>query len=229
MYSTVRSTSLRNARTSTSRLRSVVVVALGLTTSNARMAGTVPVRRRRYSPGMVAGGNSQGGAVDETLPGTLRAAVLLIAAEAAAVGVVAAFLVYEDLTASATSLAGALFVTGFAVAAAAALAALARALHRRRGGARGLAIVLQLMLLPIGYYMVTGGLAWLGWPLMALGLAGGGVAGEPGDDPRARAGRARQPTARSDLSAPARTSSPKGVCQKEQASRNVVSLAPFCP
>jgi hypothetical protein len=108
--------------------------------------------------------------VDETLPGTLRAAVLLIAAEAVAVGVVAAFLVYEDLTGTASSLAGALFVTGFAVAATAILAALARALHRRRGGARGLAVVLQLMLLPIGYYMVTGGVAWLGWPLLALGL-----------------------------------------------------------
>ncbi|MEE3918463.1 hypothetical protein V2I01_07365 [Micromonospora sp. BRA006-A] len=50
MYRTDRSTSLRNARTSTSRLRSLVVVAFGLTTRTARMGGTVP----RLPTGIVA-------------------------------------------------------------------------------------------------------------------------------------------------------------------------------
>lgn len=108
--------------------------------------------------------------MDQSLPVTLRTAIVLIAAESVAVTAVAGFLVFEDLTATATNLTGALFVTAFAVAAAATLAALARALHRRRGGARGLAVVLQLMLMPIGYYMIKGGLGWLGGPLMALGL-----------------------------------------------------------
>jgi hypothetical protein len=104
------------------------------------------------------------------LPTPLRWAVLLIAAEAAAVGGLALFLVYEDITATATSLTGALLVTAFAAGAALVLGALARALWHRRGGARGPAVVLQLMLLPVGYYMIRGGLAWLGAPLMALGI-----------------------------------------------------------
>ena len=113
-------------------------------------------------------------AVDGPLPGTLRAAVLLIAAEAVAMGALACFLMYEDLTGTATNLVGALFVTACAIAVAATLGAIARALHHRRGGGRGLAIVLQLMLLPVGYYMIKGGLAWLGVPAIALGV---GVAG----------------------------------------------------
>lgn len=106
----------------------------------------------------------------EPLPVALRAAVLLIAAEAAAVGVVAAYLVYEDLTATATSLTGALLITAFAVAAAVTLGALARALHHRRGGARGLTVVLQLMLLPVGYYLSVGGRPGVGVPVIGLAM-----------------------------------------------------------
>jgi hypothetical protein len=101
----------------------------------------------------------------------LRAAVVLIAVEAAAVAVLAAVLAYEDLTGTATTLAGAIAVTAFAAAAAVVLATLARALHRRRGGARGITIVLQLMLLAIGYYATTGGQAWVGVPVIAVALA----------------------------------------------------------
>jgi hypothetical protein len=105
-----------------------------------------------------------------TVPGSLRWAVWLLRGEAVALGLLAAFLIYEDLTGTANDLASALFVTGFAVAGAAALWALAVALYRRRAGARAPAIVLQLMLLPVGYYMIQGGLGWLGVPLFALGL-----------------------------------------------------------
>jgi hypothetical protein len=48
-------------------------------------------------------------------------------------------------------------------------------LHHRRGWARGPAIVLEMLFIPIGYYMTTGGLAWLGLPVMALGLVGAGL------------------------------------------------------
>jgi hypothetical protein len=109
--------------------------------------------------------------VDEPVPAPLRAAVVLIAVEAAAVAVLAAFLAYEDLTGTATTVAGAIAVTAFAAAAAAVLAALARALHRRRGGARGITIVLQLMLLAIGYYATTGGQPWAGVPTIITALA----------------------------------------------------------
>ncbi|KIR63190.1 hypothetical protein AB0B88_11040 [Micromonospora haikouensis] len=103
-------------------------------------------------------------------PTTLRWAVRLLRAEAVALGLVAAWLVWADLTATTTDLPSALLVTAFALGGAAALWALGGALGRRRAGARAPAIVLQLMLLPVGWYMIQGGLGWLGVPLMALGL-----------------------------------------------------------
>ncbi|MFC0529241.1 hypothetical protein [Phytohabitans kaempferiae] len=109
------------------------------------------------------------------LPSTLRWAVWLLIGEAAAVALVAAYLVYEDLTGTANDMVVALMVTGFAIAGAALLFVLARALSRRRAGARGPAIVLQLMLLPIGYFMIQGGLAWAGIPIIAIAVTVGGL------------------------------------------------------
>ncbi|MFK3983168.1 hypothetical protein ACI2K4_22670 [Micromonospora sp. NPDC050397] len=104
------------------------------------------------------------------VPGTLRGAVWLLRGEAIALALLAAYLIYADLTATASDLVNALFVTAFTVGGAVALWLLGGALGRRRAGARAPAIVLQLMLLPVGYYMIQGGLAWLGIPLMALGV-----------------------------------------------------------
>jgi len=109
------------------------------------------------------------------LPGTLRWAVWLLIGEAAAVALVAAYLVYEDLTGSANDMVVALMVTVFAAAGAAVLFLLARALGSRRAGARGPAIVLQLMLLPVGYFMIQGGLAWAGVPIIAIAVAVGAL------------------------------------------------------
>ncbi|MCL7456591.1 hypothetical protein AB0I85_00570 [Micromonospora echinofusca] len=106
----------------------------------------------------------------DPFPVTLRWAVRLLRAEAVAVGLVAAWLLWADLTATTTDLTSALLVTAFAIGAAAALWALGGALTRRRAGARAPAIVLQLMLLPIGWFMIQGGMGWLGVPLIALGL-----------------------------------------------------------
>ncbi|MEO3778090.1 hypothetical protein ABGB16_14840 [Micromonospora sp. B11E3] len=103
-------------------------------------------------------------------PTTLAWAVRLLRAEAVALGLVAVWLVWADLTADTTDLPSALLVTAFAGGGAAALWALGGALGRRRAGARAPAIVLQLMLLPVGWYMIQGGLGWLGVPLMALGV-----------------------------------------------------------
>ncbi|GAA2189007.1 hypothetical protein GCM10009848_32240 [Micromonospora lupini] len=129
------------------------------------MGGTVPLG----SPGIVARVT-----IDSApIPVTLRWAVRLLWAEAVAVGLIAVWLVWADLTATTTDLASALLVTAFAVGAAVALWALGRALLRRQAGARAPAIVLQLMLLPIGWFMIQGGLGWLGVPLMALGLGVG--------------------------------------------------------
>ncbi|WBB92581.1 hypothetical protein [Verrucosispora sp. WMMC514] len=103
-------------------------------------------------------------------PVTLRWAVRLLRGQAVAVGLVAAWLIFADLTATTTDLTSALLVTAFAIGVAAALWALGGALLRRRAGARAPAIVLQLMLLPIGWFMIQGGLGWLGVPLIALGV-----------------------------------------------------------
>ncbi|MEV6694244.1 hypothetical protein AB0M35_22495 [Micromonospora sp. NPDC051196] len=103
-------------------------------------------------------------------PVTLRWAVRLLRVEAVAVGLIAAWLVVADLTASTTDLTSALLVTAFAIGAAVVLWALGSALVRCRAGARAPAIVLQLMLLPIGWFMIQGGMGWLGVPLIALGL-----------------------------------------------------------
>ncbi|MEU4568076.1 hypothetical protein [Micromonospora sp. NPDC023956] len=106
----------------------------------------------------------------DPVPTTLSWAVRLLRGEAVALGLVAVWLVYENLTAEAADLTLAVLVTVFAAGGALALWALGTALTRRRVGARAPAIVLQLMLLPIGWYMIQGGLGWLGVPLMALGV-----------------------------------------------------------
>ncbi|MEH1012865.1 hypothetical protein V6U90_07070 [Micromonospora sp. CPCC 206060] len=106
----------------------------------------------------------------DPVPPPLHWAVRLLRAESVGLGLVAAFLIYEDLTATAVDLLSALLITAFAIGGAVALWALGGALARRRVGARAPAIVLELMLLPVGYYMVQGGLGWLGVPLALLGL-----------------------------------------------------------
>lgn len=123
----------------------------------------------------------------DVLPGTLRWAVWLLRAEAVALGVlVVAFLGLIIFSRSAesedsqvTDLTAAILVSAFAAAAAVALWLLGTALANRRVRARAPAIVLQLMLLPIGYYMATGGLGWLGIPLIALGLLVAGLLVSP--------------------------------------------------
>jgi hypothetical protein len=123
----------------------------------------------------------------DVLPGTLRWAVWLLRAEAVALGgLVVAFLGLiifgrsaESEDSQVTDLTAAILVSAFAAAAAVALWLLGTALANRRVRARAPAIVLQLMLLPIGYYMTTGGLGWLGIPLIALGLLVAGLLVSP--------------------------------------------------
>jgi hypothetical protein len=114
---------------------------------------------------------------DESEPAatSLRWAVRLLIVEAAALGVVTVWLIYELATTTATSVRGAVLVTVYAGLMAALFGLLGRALHRRRAWARGPAIVLELLLIPIGYYMTTGGVAWLGLPVIAFGLVGAGM------------------------------------------------------
>jgi hypothetical protein len=112
-------------------------------------------------------------------PITLRVAVWLIRLEAVAAGVVTAYLVWQDLTVRTADLAAAIGVTVFALLAVAVLGTVGHALARRRAGARGPAVVLQLMVIVIGYYMTQGGLTWPGVVLIVLGLITGGLVVSP--------------------------------------------------
>ena len=106
---------------------------------------------------------------------TLRWAVALLALEAAALAVVVGVLIYEDVATTPTSMRGAVLVTLYAVIMTAVFGGLAWALHRRQRWARGPAIVMQLLLVPIGFTMASGGAAWLGVPTILVGLAGAGT------------------------------------------------------
>jgi hypothetical protein len=55
------------------------------------------------------------------------------------------------------------------------LALLAWQLRARRAWARGVAIVLQLLLLPLGYALLTTGAPLIGVPLIAVGVVGAGL------------------------------------------------------
>jgi hypothetical protein len=105
------------------------------------------------------------------VPVQLRWAAGLLGAEAAGAAALAIFLGYEDLSGTATRLRDALLVTGFVVLLAAALGGLAVALYRRQSWARSPSIVLQLLLLPTAYLMISSGLAWLGIPIGVAAVA----------------------------------------------------------
>ena len=105
-----------------------------------------------------------------SLPATLRWAIWLLLVEATGVAVLAGLLLYADLTATASNTSRALAVTAYAVIMAGVLALLGVNLARRRKWPRGPAIAIQLLLLPIAYYLIKGGAAWLGIPVGAAAI-----------------------------------------------------------
>ena len=107
---------------------------------------------------------------ESELPPTLRWAVWLLFGQAGALSGVTVYLLIESLTGRAANIAVAIGLTVFAAAGVAAMIVLGRALSGRRAGARGPAIVLQLLLLPVAFYMIQGGLTLLGVALLILGL-----------------------------------------------------------
>ena len=108
----------------------------------------------------------------EPLPMTLRLAIGLLLAEAAVVTVLAGAEIYNATTASQVIWRQAALVIGYASIMAVLMWVSAWALSRRHAWARGPAVVLELMLLPIGYFMVSAGLVLVGVPVLLLGLAG---------------------------------------------------------
>ena len=104
---------------------------------------------------------------------TLVWAIRLLYAEAAGLAVLTAYLLFLDLTAHADSVALAIALTVLAAIGVVYLYVVARALARRSAGARGPAIVAQLMIIASGGFLLQTGPAWAGVLLMALGAGVG--------------------------------------------------------
>jgi hypothetical protein len=113
--------------------------------------------------------------VDPFRPASLLWAVRLLGAEAAGLAVVTAYLIYQDLTATATSLGVAIALTVLAALGALGTAAVARSLARRSAAARGPAVVVQLMLLLVSPYMLQAGQFWLAVPLIVMSVGAGAL------------------------------------------------------
>jgi hypothetical protein len=109
--------------------------------------------------------------VSPALPLPLRVAVTVLAVQAVALGGLALFLVYSDIAGDPSKVSIAIGVTAFTALYAALLGLIARSLARRKAGARGPAIALQLLLLAPAYFMITGGLPVPGWILLIAGVA----------------------------------------------------------
>lgn len=104
---------------------------------------------------------------------TLLWAVRLLFAEAAGLAVLTAFLIVLDLTGQAESVTLAIALTVSAAIGVVFVYLVARALARRMPGARGPAIVVQLMIIASGGFLLQTGPAWAGLLLMALGASVG--------------------------------------------------------
>jgi hypothetical protein len=104
---------------------------------------------------------------------TLLWAVRLLLAEAAGLAVLTAYLLVLDLSAHVGSVPIAIALTVLAALGAASVYVVARALARRSAGARGPAIVVQLMIIASGGFFLQTGPAWAGLLLMALGAVVG--------------------------------------------------------
>jgi hypothetical protein len=103
---------------------------------------------------------------------TLAWAVRLLLLQATALAAVTVYLVYLNVTANWTTAEMALSTTGYVALMTVAFFFVGISLARRRRWARGPAIVIELLQIPIGYTMLTGGLPAVGAPVLVLGLAG---------------------------------------------------------
>ncbi len=105
-------------------------------------------------------------------PITLWVAIGALIVEALGALAVAVLLAAAALTESAVSTASAIGTVVVVVLLAVLFAALARLLAKRSRGARGPALVLQLLLIPIGWYIARGGTPWVGVPLLVVVILG---------------------------------------------------------
>lgn len=106
---------------------------------------------------------------------TLQWAVRLLAVEALALVGLAIYVAWAALAKSTESKEGAGALLALIIIGVLIVAGLSRALSNLKTWARGPAIVLELLLLPIGYTMISGGLPYVGIPVMLIGLFGSGL------------------------------------------------------
>jgi hypothetical protein len=107
---------------------------------------------------------------DSVAPATLVWAVRLLLLETAGLVALTAYLIFLDLTADAESVPVAIALTVLAAIGAVFAWFVTRALGRRAAGARGPAIVIQLMAIATGGFLLQTGPSWLGVVVMALGV-----------------------------------------------------------
>jgi hypothetical protein len=110
---------------------------------------------------------------DSVAPATLIWAVRLLLLEAAGLVALTAYLIFLDLTADAESVPVAIALTVLAAIAAVFVWFVARALGRLAAGARGPAVLIQLLTIATGGFLLQTGPAWLGVVVMALGVVTG--------------------------------------------------------
>ena len=110
------------------------------------------------------------GEESDSAPASLAWAVRLLVLEAAGLAALTVYLVVRLLTAEDVIVGIAASLIVMAALGAAAVAAVARALGRRRPGARGPAILVQLLVIASGGFFLQTGPLWTGLLLMALGL-----------------------------------------------------------
>lgn len=106
------------------------------------------------------------------MPGTVRAAAVLVAAQGAALAVTTVILIVLAFLHSSSRLWTALSIVGFALLGAVVLVLCARGLLRLRPSARSPIVLLELIALPVGYDLgFQGGRLALALPIMAVAAA----------------------------------------------------------
>jgi hypothetical protein len=108
-------------------------------------------------------------------PASLRWAIWLLLIEAAGLVVATVLVAYYAATQPRVGVGSTIVSVAVVFGLAVVLALLGRQLRRHQAWARGPSIVLEMLLIPIGYYMIAGGVPWLGVPVLVLGVAGAGL------------------------------------------------------
>lgn len=129
----------------------------------------------KREPGVSAGEPPAAEPTAAPTPAVLRWAIGLFTVDTVMVWLYLAFLLYSDASAKPNDRRAAALVTAYFAVYALAFAVVNWALARHKRWARGPAIVLQLLLAAVGYYMIAGGLAVVGVPGLVLALVGAGL------------------------------------------------------